>query len=48
MSSLSSKEPILTVANKGREGVGTREEQSKETIVPPWGKILVPPLKGYT
>ena len=41
--SLSSKEQVQTVANQGREGTGRQGRSSQETIVQPWGRVLVPP-----
>ena len=41
--SLSPKGQIGTVANQGREGMQRQGRASQETIVQPWGRVLVPP-----
>ena len=41
--SLSSKGQVQTVANQGREGMQKQGRNSQETIVQPWGRVLVPP-----
>ena len=42
-SSLSPKGQIQTVANQGREGMQRQGKSSQETIVQPWGRVLVLP-----
>ena len=41
--SLSPKGQIQTVANQGREGMQRQGRGSQETIVQPWGRVLVLP-----
>ena len=41
--SLSSKGQIQAFANQGREGMQRQGRGSQETIVQPWGRVLVPP-----
>ena len=36
------------VAVQGREGMQRSERGSQETIVKPWGRVLVPPQEIYT
>ena len=35
------------VANQGREGIQRQGRNSQETIVQPWGRVLVPPQGMY-
>ena len=44
--SLNFKGQFQTVANQGGEGMQRQGRSSQETIVHPWGRILVP-FKGY-
>ena len=37
---------VHTVANQGREGTQRRRRSSQQTIVQPWGRVLIP-LKRY-
>ena len=43
MTFLSPKGQVQTVANQGREGMQRQGRSSQETIVQPWGSVLVPP-----
>ena len=36
-------EAFQIVANQGREGMQRQGRSSQETIVQPWGRVLVPP-----
>ena len=36
-------EAFQTVANQGREGMQRKGGSSQETVVQPWGRVLVPP-----
>ena len=45
--SQSSKGQVQTVANQGREGRRRQGRNSQETIVQPWGRVLVPPWGIY-
>ena len=38
---------VPTVANQGREGMWRQGRNSQETIVQPWGRVLVPPQGRY-
>ena len=38
-----SKGQIQTVADKEKEGLQRQERSRRETIVQPWGRVLVPP-----
>ena len=42
-SSPSSEGQVQTVANQGREGMQRQGRRSQDTIVQPWGRVLVPP-----
>ena len=46
--SLGSKGQIPTVANLGREGMQGWGRGSQETVVQPWGRVLVPPQGIHT
>ena len=45
--SLNSKKQVQTVANQRREGMQRSERNSGETMVQPWGRVLVPPQGTY-
>ena len=45
--SLSSNEQVQIVANQGREGMQRQEKSRQETIVEPWGRVLVSHQRIY-
>ena len=45
--SLNSKGQVQTAVNQGREGKWRQGRNSQETIVQPWGGVLVPPQGIY-